>query len=138
MAALRTAKGAEVEIPPHVPQFGMVSYIPYTRLREMDAAAMRQEKERQARGATEEDKAEEGEERPSKRSRLPEGAYAEDHGAVEGLVGPVDISSCNQLAPHIRRLQLRSRHQKTILEMWWGIHSEATELAAVTTSIACV
>ncbi|KAI4616977.1 uncharacterized protein J4E87_008489 [Alternaria ethzedia] len=27
MAALRTAKGAEVEIPPHVPQFGMVPYI---------------------------------------------------------------------------------------------------------------
>ncbi|KAI4676277.1 uncharacterized protein J4E88_007191 [Alternaria novae-zelandiae] len=118
MAALRTAKGAEVETPPHVPQFGMVPYIPYTRFREMDAAAMRQEEEKQARGATEAGKAKVGDERPSKRPRLPEGAYAEDHGAVEGVVGLMDIASYNQLAHHIRRSQLRSRPQNTVLEMW--------------------
>ncbi|KAI4709842.1 hypothetical protein J4E89_005071 [Alternaria sp. Ai002NY15] len=98
MAALRTAKGAEVEIPPHVPQFGMVPYIPYTRFREMDAEAMRHEEEKQARGATEEDKAEEGDERPSKRPRLPEGAYAEDHGAVAGLAVTITQSPPEDLS----------------------------------------
>lgn len=53
MAALRTAKGAEVEIPPHVPQFGKVSYIPYARYREMDAEAIGQEEEAKAKKAAE-------------------------------------------------------------------------------------